>query len=70
MLTVSHAEHTTRLENVGAEQAGLDAQETMLRKEVERVEKKWEWATEFRGWVEEIGKFLEVKVRPESTSSA
>jgi GC-rich sequence DNA-binding factor len=61
-ITLSHADHSTRLEQVSADQAALEAQEADLRKEVERVEKKWEWAVEFKGWVEEVGKFLEAKV--------
>lgn len=40
----------------------MDRQEGDLRKEVARVESKREWAVEFRGWVEELARFLEVKV--------
>ncbi|CDZ96197.1 Transcriptional regulators binding to the GC-rich sequences [Phaffia rhodozyma] len=60
-LTMSHAEHTARLESAAAELTALDHQENDLRREVERVEEKREWAEEFKGWVEEVGKFLEVK---------
>lgn len=50
------------MEAVDRDRAALDTQEEGLRKEVDRVEKKYEWAKEFKGWVEEVGKFLEVKV--------
>ena len=60
-LTVSHTEHAARLEAVDKDRLVLDTQEEGLRKEVGRVERKYEWAKEFKGWVEEVGKFLEIK---------
>lgn len=46
------------------ERERLEEQERDVRREVERVEAKREWMTEFVGWVEVLGGFLEDKVCP------
>lgn len=43
------------------EKASLDQQEKELRQEVERVNSKFEWYTETRGWVEDVASFLDEK---------
>jgi GC-rich sequence DNA-binding factor len=60
-LTLAHAQSTHRINEISAEVGGLDDQERELRKEVERVETKREWAEGFRAWCETLGEFLEVK---------
>lgn len=60
-LTLTHAQSTHRINAISAEVGALDDQERELRREVERVETKREWAEEFRSWCETLGEFLEVK---------
>ena len=61
-LEMTKTESERTIEGTVRELAGLEEQESELRKEVARVEGKREWVEGFRGWVEMLGAFLEEKV--------
>ena len=62
-VTASHAQNTTSISALSAEQVQLDERETELRDIVTRAEEKRSWFTDFRDWLESVATFLDEKVR-------
>lgn len=61
-LKFTQTESGQTLQNATRELVLLEEQERDIRKQVEEVEAKREWAEGFQGWVETLGQFLEEKV--------
>lgn len=62
-VTASHAQDTTSVSALSAEQVQLDEREKELRDIVTRAEGKRSWFTDFRDWLESVATFLDEKVR-------
>jgi len=62
-VTASHAQNTTSISTLSAEQVQLDERETELRDTVTRAEVKRSWFADFRDWLESVATFLDEKVR-------
>jgi GC-rich sequence DNA-binding factor len=59
----SHAQNTTSVSALSAEQVQLDERETELRDIVTRAEGKRSWFADFRDWLESVATFFDEKVR-------
>lgn len=66
---LTKSENESVLHNATRELVLLEEQERDIRKQVEEVESKREWAEGFQGWVETLGQFLEEKVSEAGRSS-
>ena len=62
-LVTSHSVDSAALEHFEKERKELADQETELRADVEGTNRKRAWYGEIRSWGEEMGSFLETKVR-------
>lgn len=62
-MAASHAQNTTLVSALSAEQVQLDERETELREIVVRAEGKTSWFADFRDWLESVAMFLDEKVR-------
>ncbi|CAK5284124.1 unnamed protein product [Mycena citricolor] len=60
-LTMSHAENTSALNEIGRERAEVDNREVEMREMVEKAENKRAWFSEFKDWVEGVAAFLDEK---------
>ncbi|KAI0283947.1 nineteen complex-related protein 2-domain-containing protein [Russula aff. rugulosa BPL654] len=60
-VTASHAQNTTSISALSAEQVQLDERETDLRDIVTRAEGKRSWFADFRDWLESVATFLDEK---------
>ena len=61
-MTASHAQNTTSVSALSAEQVQLDGRETELRDIVTRAEGKRSWFADLRDWLESVATFLDEKV--------
>lgn len=61
-MAASHAQNTTSVSALSAEQVQLDERETDLREIVMRAEGKTSWFADFRDWLESVAMFLDEKV--------
>ncbi len=62
-MTASHAQNTTSISALSAEQVQLDERETELRDIVTKAEGKRRWFADFRDWLESVATFLDEKVQ-------
>ncbi|KAK7690288.1 hypothetical protein QCA50_006943 [Cerrena zonata] len=60
-LTTSHAQHTTSMASLGAEQTQLEIRENEMRTMIVKAEEKRSWFVAFREWVESVATFLDEK---------
>jgi GC-rich sequence DNA-binding factor len=60
-MAASHAQNTTSVSALSAEQIQLDKRETELREIVMRAEGKTSWFADFRDWLESVAMFLDEK---------
>lgn len=61
-MQASHAQNTTSISALSAEQVQLDQRETELRDIITRAEEKRSWFADFREWLESVATFLDEKV--------
>ena len=61
-IAASHAQNTTSVSALSAEQVQLDERETELRDIVARAEGKRSWFADLRDWLESVATFLDEKV--------
>ncbi|KAI9512388.1 nineteen complex-related protein 2-domain-containing protein [Russula earlei] len=60
-MTTSHAQNTTSVSTLSAEQVQLDERETELRDIVTKAEVKKSWFADFREWLESVATFFDEK---------
>lgn len=63
-VTASHAQNSTSISTLSAEQVQLDGREAELRDIVTRAEGKRSWFADFRDWLESVATFLDEKFPP------